>query len=832
MLDRAGSLVESENTQAFILSEQGQLQQRQGKYPEAEALLRRSLALVEKALGTDHPSYGSSLHALAGVVSKQGRYPEAEALLRRSLAIDEKALGTDHPSYGSSLHALAGVVSKQGKYPEAEALLRRSLAIDEKALGTDHPSYGSSLHALAGVVSQQGKYPEAEALLRRSLALVEKALGTDHPSYGSSLHALAGVLESQGKYPEAEALLRRSLAIDEKALGTDHPSYGSSLHALAGVVSQQGKYPEAEALLRRSLALYEKALGTDHPSYGSSLHALAGVVESQGKYPEAEALLRRSLALYEKALGTDHPSYGSSLHALAGVVESQGKYPEAEALLRRSLAIDEKALGTDHPSYGSSLHALAGVVSQQGKYPEAEALLRRSLALVEKALGTDHPDYGSSLHALAGVLESQGKYPEAERFFAARWLSKRRRWARTIPTTARPCIIWRAWCRSKKVPRGRSASSPLVGSQREGAGHGPSRLRRVPACAGGRAGVARKVPRGRSASSPLVGSQREGAGHGPSLALPDADQPSGNHGSAWGIGPCAVAGRAGSFHRRADARPGSPRCRPDIIYPGPDSGRAGTPAGIEHGNASGSAPRTVSRHGPSRHRRRPSLPTYTDPEPLIGVAQSATFVCPLRRQFLGKPIAVAAPDLASSAAHLSRISSRSPAIEPPGWSPLQAAPGRRRLPERRAVSRGLALGTRPHVAALATPSARVRTRANRGTRQGLSRALRQSLEWAWFPVRRCRRRYGSTPQPWRAQAPTARDGCESAEVARPHLRSASRRWAGWCPLRCRMPGMQATARAHRRPARRYQGAGCVALAPSQAQPTHPRAWPAESRTAD
>jgi len=120
-------------------------------------------------------------------------------------------------------------------------------------------------------------------------------------------------------------------------------------------------------------------------------------------------------------------------------------------------------------------------------------------------------------------------------------------------------------------------------------------------------------------------------------------------------------------------------------------------------------------------------------------------------------------------------------------------------------SRGLALATLPHVAALVAPSARVRRQANRGTRQGLSRALRQSRGWAWCPAPRCPQRYGSTPQPWRAQAPTARDGCESPEVARPHLRSASRLWAGWHPLRCRMPGMQATARAHRRPARRYQG---------------------------
>ena len=132
-------------------------------------------------------------------------------------------------------------------------------------------------------------------------------------------------------------------------------------------------------------------------------------------------------------------------------------------------------------------------------------------------------------------------------------------------------------------------------------------------------------------------------------------------------------------------------------------------------------------------------------------------------------------------------------------------------------SRGLALATLPHVAALVAPSARVRTRASRGKHRGLSQALRQSQSSARCPARHCPQRYGSTPQPWRAQAPTARERCESPEVAKPHLRSASRLWAGWRPLRCHKPGMQATARAHRRPARRYQGAEHVGQFQSRAR---------------
>ena len=38
------------------------------------------------------------LNTLALLYANQGRYAEAEPLLRRALAINEKALGSEHPS--------------------------------------------------------------------------------------------------------------------------------------------------------------------------------------------------------------------------------------------------------------------------------------------------------------------------------------------------------------------------------------------------------------------------------------------------------------------------------------------------------------------------------------------------------------------------------------------------------------------------------------------------------------------------------------------------------------------------------------------------------------
>ena len=86
------------------------------------------------------------------MLGKQDRYGEAEPLVRRALAIKEKALGAEHLDTASSLNNLATVLSAQGRYGEAEPLYRRALAITEKALGAEHLDTASSLNNLATVL--------------------------------------------------------------------------------------------------------------------------------------------------------------------------------------------------------------------------------------------------------------------------------------------------------------------------------------------------------------------------------------------------------------------------------------------------------------------------------------------------------------------------------------------------------------------------------------------------------------------------------------------------------------------------------------------------------
>ena len=150
------------------------------------------------------------------------------------------------------------------------------------------------------------------------------------------------------------------------------------------------------------------------------------------------------------------------------------------------------------------------------------------------------------------------------------------------------------------------------------------------------------------------------------------------------------------------------------------------------------------------------------------------------------------------------------------------------FPSARRSSRGPVPVSLPFVVGLVVPSVQARRRAMQAKHRERPRALRPWQCWAYWSLSLCcGRRYRSAQRPEQVRAWSARERRESVEVVRPPLRSASPLSAGCRLIRCHKPGMQATARAHRRPARQHQGAGYVALAPSQASSIGQQGWHAE-----
>jgi Flp pilus assembly protein TadD len=92
-------------------------------------LLKRAIAVTEKAFGPDHPDVAQAMNNLAALYARQGRNADAERLFKQSVATFEKTLGPNHPDIADVLDNLAGFYRDHGRRADAEQLRRRAIAI-------------------------------------------------------------------------------------------------------------------------------------------------------------------------------------------------------------------------------------------------------------------------------------------------------------------------------------------------------------------------------------------------------------------------------------------------------------------------------------------------------------------------------------------------------------------------------------------------------------------------------------------------------------------------------------------------------------------------------
>jgi len=177
---------------------------------------KHQLEKFEKSYNDADPVIAKKLSELAELYKDEGKYAEAEPLLKRALKINEKIVGSRHDQeVADTLLSLAVCARMLGRTTEAVKLLRRCIAIDERIYGPEHYNTANPIFQLAICYQQEAKYVEAEQLYKHSLALWEEYDPNDI-IVAKNLKMLADFYISQNLYPKAEPLLKRALAIAEK----------------------------------------------------------------------------------------------------------------------------------------------------------------------------------------------------------------------------------------------------------------------------------------------------------------------------------------------------------------------------------------------------------------------------------------------------------------------------------------------------------------------------------------------------------------------------------------------------------------------------------------
>jgi len=245
------------------------------------------------------------LNNLAGLFKDQGRYDEAEDLLRRSLQLREAADPPQVAQVATALLNLAELARLQGKSSEAAPLYAQALEAARRGLGADNPELAFFLNQAAVNAEEQANGDEALRLNGEAIDLLRRAPGAE-TQVAQSLLDRGLMLSRAGRAEPAIASVREALAIRARALGEDHPETATARLALAQALAPGGEAnrgaaagaQEARTEVDRALSVLDAA--DVFPDERAEAHAVrARLRRGAGDRDGAVADLQKAAAIVE-----------------------------------------------------------------------------------------------------------------------------------------------------------------------------------------------------------------------------------------------------------------------------------------------------------------------------------------------------------------------------------------------------------------------------------------------------------------------------------------------------------------------------------------------------
>lgn len=137
---------------------------------------------------------------------KQGKFADAEQLLRDTVDLFAPNLQPDHQYIASAEHYLGEALLGQRKYEEAEPVL---IAAMERWKRGDAPAWRSarSASALGEVLHRQRRMQQAEVLLVDSFHLLKADAGADEDSKRAARERLTELYKDLGQPRKLDAML-------------------------------------------------------------------------------------------------------------------------------------------------------------------------------------------------------------------------------------------------------------------------------------------------------------------------------------------------------------------------------------------------------------------------------------------------------------------------------------------------------------------------------------------------------------------------------------------------------------------------------------------------
>ena len=416
----------------------GACQHRAGRYREAEATMKRVLAL--------EPDSETARHALSAIYIATGRFDEAARLATDALAAARERLGDNHRTVIARRLTLAELMAERGNLKLALAQARKAHAAQVKLTGEDSVDAARSLNAVGTILWRDGDPEEAQPLLRRALEIQRKWRGDDHPftvgivaNLGAVAHAQRRLLDSLRHYKEAVERTRRMA-------GDAHPNLVVYMTAMGGILGELNRFAEARKLLDEALVLARRQAGTDEdPQVAYTLGHIAGNQRESGDLKGAEKTYAKACALGRRIWGGESPMYGRYLYQLGKLKTEQQKYAEAVDVLEKAGAIFARKLKETEMERIACLSTLGNALVGLGRFERADEAYAEALRMEKKRPGGLKSD-----HAKGHAREPRATAQRARRLLRRPADLRRagQRPAEEPPRAARPCSTTTRSCSS------------------------------------------------------------------------------------------------------------------------------------------------------------------------------------------------------------------------------------------------------------------------------------------------------------------------------------------------------------------------------------------------
>jgi tetratricopeptide (TPR) repeat protein len=357
------------------------------------------------------PIYGSILearfkkYAEAGTAALQdGRLPEAEQLLRKSLNYTQVQTSQMRSMMIGCKQNLAQALIHLRRYAEAATQAEDAVRL-LTTYASNRPDFVNALHVLAQTYLNLARYEEAVTVYTWAVDhLSEHGSGqwTLLPTYQD----LSTALLRAGETDKALAKILTAIEL-EKQVDPDAAATGARFR-LALIRHERGEFTEADRVYAEVLGIRETKFGRKHEQTAIALADIAWLRCSEKRYEESEALAREALDVLDNA-----EIRAIIQHTLAVVYSRTGRYDEADDLFSRVLAHRTESRIPEHPSLASLRAEIAELRVAQGRLDDAEALLEPAKSSIERKLGADHPDVAEVNYKLAQLRIRQGRPAEA-----------------------------------------------------------------------------------------------------------------------------------------------------------------------------------------------------------------------------------------------------------------------------------------------------------------------------------------------------------------------------------------------------------------------------------